>query len=393
MSKLEIINQSTRIDNTLYIMYNALRLSQNEAIEYAKEFSSFDIVVFHFNEQNERQNKFFLDGVRNIKDIEMDKLGSINLVSDFKGLLNITNKYSQIVIDQPYLNEHKTFVNKVFENNQEKMIVFVENQTVVPVKVVSLKEEYSARTIRPKIWRLFNEYHQVYQDNEMFNFEKEARTVLDDFIYSKLKFYNLKNDPTLDYVSKLSVYLKYGFLSVSYIYEKVKHLKNSDLFLEELIVRRELAYNFVYYNKGYDSFYKMTYKWAYDTMEQHWDDPKDYTYTINDYIEFKTHDPYFNQAMKNMVSNGYMHGYMRMYWCKKIIEWSNSFEEAFEIATYLNNYYFLDGNSPNGYAGVAWCFGKHDRAWFERPVFGKLRYMNQNGLKRKYKIENYIKGE
>jgi len=105
---------------------------------------------------------------------------------------------------------------------------------------------------------------------------------------------------------------------------------------------------------------------------------------------FKTHDPYFNAAMKEMVVTGYMHNYMRMYWAKKIIEWSPSYKDAYEIILYFNNHYFIDGRDPNSYAGVAWCFGKHDRAWTEREIFGKLRYMNAAGLKRKFDIDTYV---
>jgi deoxyribodipyrimidine photo-lyase len=162
------------------------------------------------------------------------------------------------------------------------------------------------------------------------------------------------------------------------------------LFIIELIVRRELAYNFVYYNPTYDEFKYMTYDWAYMTMEKHLKDEREYLYTKEDYLSFKTHDPYFNAAMKEMVYLGKMHSYMRMYWCKKIIEWSKTYEEAFKTAIELNNYYFTDGLTPNGYCGVAWCFGKHDRAWTERDIFGKLRYMNANGLKRKFAIDDYV---
>ena len=125
-------------------------------------------------------------------------------------------------------------------------------------------------------------------------------------------------------------------------------------------------------------------------MKNHQYDLRDYIYTEDDYIHFKTHDIYFNTAMKEMIYFGRMHGYMRMYWCKKIIEWSTTYKEAYEIAIHLNNKYFLDGDTPNGYAGVAWCFGKHDRAWSERDIFGKLRYMNANGLKRKFDIDQYV---
>ena len=196
----------------------------------------------------------------------------------------------------------------------------------------------------------------------------------------------------LKYNSNVSVYLKYGLISPIRIllFLEQYHSHNKESFIEELIVRRELSYNFVHFNKNYDNFHYITYDWAYQTMNIHALDKKEYLYTIEDYIHFNTHDPYFNAAMREMVLLGRMHGYMRMYWCKKIIEWSPNFEEAYRIAIYLNNYYFKDGNTPNGYTGVAWCFGKHDRAWTERPIFGKLRYMNSNGLKRKFDIDLYM---
>ena len=130
----------------------------------------------------------------------------------------------------------------------------------------------------------------------------------------------------------------------------------------------------------------MTDGWAYQTMAMHRDDEREYIYTLEELIKCNTHDPYWNDAMREMVETGYMHNYMRMYWCKKILEWSPSYQEAYEHAIYLNNRYFIDGRDPNGYTGVAWCFGKHDHGWKERPIFGKLRYMNANGLKRKFKM-------
>jgi deoxyribodipyrimidine photo-lyase len=125
-------------------------------------------------------------------------------------------------------------------------------------------------------------------------------------------------------------------------------------------------------------------------MNTHLLDERDYIYTIDDYLAFATHDPYFNAAMKQMVMTGYMHNYMRMYWAKKIIEWSHTYQEAYHIIKSLNDTYFLDGRDANGYTGIAWCFGRHDRAWTERDIFGKLRYMNANGLKRKFDIESYV---
>ena len=134
----------------------------------------------------------------------------------------------------------------------------------------------------------------------------------------------------------------------------------------------------------------MTYSWAYDTLNKHLDDERKYIYKIEDFENGKTHDKYWNSAQLEMVYTGKMHGYMRMYWAKKILEWSKNPEEAYKITIYLNNKYFIDGRDANGYAGVAWCYGKHDRAWSERDIFGKIRYMNANGLERKFKIDNYV---
>ncbi|HPG43326.1 MAG TPA: FAD-binding domain-containing protein, partial [Acholeplasmataceae bacterium] len=163
-----------------------------------------------------------------------------------------------------------------------------------------------------------------------------------------------------------------------------------DQYVEQLLVRRELAFNYVTYQKGYDQFETMTEPWAYQTMKAHENDIRSYLYDKNDYINFRTHDPYFNAAMIEMVKTGYMHNYMRMYWAKKIIEWSPSFKEAYETIKYLNDTYFIDGRDPNSYTGIAWCFGKHDRAWTERNIFGKLRYMNDKGLEKKFDIKSYV---
>ncbi|MDD2682300.1 MAG: deoxyribodipyrimidine photolyase, partial [Bacilli bacterium] len=158
----------------------------------------------------------------------------------------------------------------------------------------------------------------------------------------------------------------------------------------QVLIRRELAYNYVTYNKYYDNFLFITESWAYKTMNEHANDKKEYIYSISEMIKLKTHDIYFNAAMKEMLETGYMHNYMRMYWAKKIIEWTPTFEEAYNIIVLLNNKYFIDGRDANSYAGIAWCFGKHDRPWKERNIFGKLRYMNDKGLERKFDINKYI---
>jgi deoxyribodipyrimidine photo-lyase len=194
------------------------------------------------------------------------------------------------------------------------------------------------------------------------------------------------------------MYLHFGQISSLELLERVYlaleqgQLKGEsfDQYIEQLLIRRELAFNYVFYHQGYDSFETMTENWAYQTMNAHEFDHKDYLYDLETLETYQTHDVYFNAAMKQMVKTGYMHNYMRMYWAKKIIEWSPSFKKAYETTIYLNNKYFIDGRDPNSYAGVAWCFGKHDRAWTEREIFGKLRYMNAKGLERKFNINQYV---
>ena len=160
--------------------------------------------------------------------------------------------------------------------------------------------------------------------------------------------------------------------------------------MEELIVRRELSVNFVFYNDDYDSFNAVP-AWARKTLMAHQKDKREYVYTLKELEGAGAHDPYWNAAQREMVFKGKMHGYMRMYWGKKIIEWSRTPEEAFQNALRLNNKYELDGRDPNGFAGIAWCFGKHDRPWGERPIFGSVRYMNEKGLKRKFDADEYVK--
>ncbi len=148
--------------------------------------------------------------------------------------------------------------------------------------------------------------------------------------------------------------------------------------------------NFVHYNERYASFDGLP-AWAKRTLSEHGTDNREYLYSPAELERAQTHDPYWNAAQREMMATGKMHGYMRMYWGKKILEWSANPEEAYTTALSLNNKYELDGRDPNGFTGVAWCFGKHDRPWANRPVFGNIRYMNAAGLKRKVDIEKYAR--
>ena len=225
--------------------------------------------------------------------------------------------------------------------------------------------------------------------------EEAAADMLNNFLGNKLPGYDQKrNDPNANAVSELSPYLHFGQISAQRIALEILKVfpgdPNTDAFLEELIVRKELSDNFCHYNFYYDSFEGFP-DWAKTTLNSHRKDEREYIYDTDEWEMAKTHDPLWNAAQMEMLTRGKMHGYMRMYWAKKILEWTSSPEKALETAIYLNDKYELDGRDPNGYTGCAWSIGGvHDRAWAERPVFGKIRYMNDKGCRRKFDTDLYI---
>ena len=224
----------------------------------------------------------------------------------------------------------------------------------------------------------------------------QARQTFKMFLHRRLAHYvNNRNQPQTDDISHMSPYLHFGQISplslalqIDCVGSHLQAVKES--FLEELIVRRELAMNFVNYAPHYDS-YKCLPNWARLTLAEHKKDPRENVYTRRQLENAQTHDEYWNAAMREMRYTGFMHNYMRMYWGKKILEWSKTPEHAFRTTLAINNKYFLDGRDPNSYTGVAWVYGVHDRAWFERPIFGKIRYMAASGLERKCDIAAYVK--
>lgn len=302
----------------------------------------------------------------------------------------------------------------------------VDAHNIVPCWIASSKQEFGAYTIRPKIQRLLKEYvgpfpnmekqskHVALSENDWEKIaksikvdetikpvdwikpgEKAAQKHVEDFLRNKLDSYEAhRNDPTKNAQSHLSPYLHFGHICSQTIalaiHQKKLDNPNVDAFLEELIIRKELSDNFCYYNKNYtnpDGFPT----WAQKTLSQHLKDKRQYEYTKDELEQAKTHDPLWNAAQMEMVKRGKMHGYMRMYWAKKILEWTPDPATAQQIAIYLNDTYFLDGRDPNGYTGIAWSIGGvHDRAWFEREIFGKIRFMSYNGAKGKFPVQTYI---
>ncbi len=206
-------------------------------------------------------------------------------------------------------------------------------------------------------------------------------------------YHKTRNECSVDGSSRLSAYLHFGFLSVHEIVEAVNNAdvpkESKESFLEELIVRRELAYNFTKFNDKYDSLECLP-NWTLDTMRKHHADKRDYLYSVEELEAGKTHDEIWNAAQRELVETGGMHNYVRMLWGKNVIAWTRSYEEAFAILEDFNNKYALDGRNPNSYAGILWCFGKHDRPWFERNVFGTIRYMTSGSSGKKFNSKKYI---
>jgi deoxyribodipyrimidine photo-lyase len=306
----------------------------------------------------------------------------------------------------------------------------VDADVIVPSKLLT-KEHYAARTIRPKIhallpqfmrkvenpaakfpWRTPSHLLSLAPDPSLLdNFPidravapsayfhggcQEAKRCLEQFLRSRLKGYaSQRNKPDLDATSQLSPYLHFGHIGVHMVALAVQRAnapaQDRKAFLEELIVRRELAVNFVRFNRNYENFDGCE-PWADVTQRKHVRDPRPYLYSEKQLEDAETHDPLWNAAQKQMALTGWMHGYLRMYWAKKILEWTESPQAAYQIAVRLNDRYELDGRDPNGYAGIAWAIvGKHDRAWGpERPIYGKIRYMSFASTSRKFNSKGYI---
>ena len=427
-------------DYVIYWMQASQRVIYNQALETTIRIAnkrSLPVLVYfeitdNFPDANLRHYYFMLEGLQEVmQDLRQKGIQMIinhQSSGQYPDLLDLSREAVMVITDAGYLRFQVEWREK-YARELPCLLFQVESNIVVPVESASPKEEFTAGTFRPKINRLLSNYLQpmdmttpdvVLNDfkitsfpiNDLQNNMKQlsvdtsvppstfyhggasrAEELLDQFINTKIyRFESLRNDPSRDFLSHMSPYLHFGQISPLYIALRLKAEAPSEayrVYLEELIVRREVAINYVYYNSNYDQF-KGLPRWAKSSLEKHQQDTRKTTYSIAELEHALTHDIYWNAAQQEMVITGKMHGYMRMYWGKKILEWTPTPQEAFQRCLYLNNKYELDGRDPNGYAGVAWCFGKHDRAWKERPIFGKVRYMNDNGLKRKFDMEKYV---
>ena len=344
--------------------------------------------------------------------------------------VKLSRSATVVVCDRGYLCHQKKW-RKRLARDAECSVLQVEADVVVPVDEVSDKREYAARTIRPKIHKKRDDFlvalratpigkvstglsvagEDVSQPKRLLErlrvddtvapnplFEggtRAARRILGRFLRRSLRAYETnRSHPESDDVSHMSKYLHFGQISPVWLALQLQKTRtgstsDKDAYLEELVVRRELAQNFCEFQPNYDRYTALP-DWAQTSLAEHRDDDRTNRYTKKELEAARTHDEYWNAAMREMRFTGYMHNYMRMYWGKKILEWSNTPEYAHRVALELNNKYFIDGRDANSFANVLWVFGNHDRPWGERDIFGKIRYMSASGLERKADIEEYV---
>lgn len=445
-SRIRVLNDQPVVkgDYVLYWMQQSQRAEYNHALEYAVELANhYDLpvwVVFalmdNYPEANVRHYLFMLEGLLEVQ-AALGRRGismTVNKGDCESVVLDAGKKAAAIVCDMGYLR-HQRGWRKTIAENASCRVIQVESDIIVPVETASGKPEYGAYTLRPKIHRLLEDYlvdmpaaavkrktqalgkkginlrdpgnilktlstdkagRAVFPVSRLFcGGTSQAIKRFDDFIKNHARYYaKNSNQPQTDDISHMGPYLHFGQISPLYLALKIRQAKEipedvKEKYLEQLIVRRELSVNFVYFKPGYDT-YACLPGWALETLSDHIADTREFVYTEKQLESAQTHDPYWNAAMKEMKHTGFMHNYMRMYWAKKVMEWSKSPETAFKTLVYLNNKYFLDGRDPNSYTGIAWAFGLHDRPWKERPIFGKIRYMAASGLERKCDIKAYV---
>ena len=424
-------------ESVLYWMSRDKRVDDNWALLAAQSVALNNkvplIVCFqylgNFPEANIRQYGFQLKGLLELK----NKLESLNIefilsqgrASEVIPRIIDEKIVGTIITDYSPLRVYKKKVSEVL--NRTKIPFYqIDAHNIIPVWKASPKKEYAAYTIRKKIHDNLDQFltdypslikhpygniskNDISYDNIVNGLkidfsvqevdwlvpgEIAAKNKLDSLRDSLVGYDERRNDPTKDALSNLSPYFHFGQIAPQRVALEIKNSslpeQDKNSFLEEMIVRRELSDNFCEYEPNYD-YFDGFHDWAKKTLNEHRNDEREYLYPKEQFEHADTHDPLWNAAQNQMKNKGKMHGYMRMYWAKKILEWSPNPEEAMQVAIDLNDKYELDGRDPNGYAGIAWSIGGiHDRAWFERPVYGKIRYMNYNGCKSKFNVKRYI---
>lgn len=422
-----------RVDNNHALIWairkaNELKLPLivYEGLKYYYPWASDRIHTFVLEGVEEKRAAFENLGIRYIFYLQKDSSSPKQTVARLaaNAAIIVTDDYPCFIIP-----DH----NRRIADRTKIPVFSVDSNGIIPMSRFD-KEEYAAYTIRPKINKLLERYlkpvetegvevssldldvdcpetvvtarnlaglvaecdidHSVRPSRVYRGGTRAGRERLKKFVDEILLDYErTRNKPEIDGSSRLSAYLHFGFLSSLEVAVAVQAAdapeESKEAFLEELIVRRELSFNMTRHNANYDSLAALP-PWVHKAMREHAGDERSVTYLVEQLEAGETHDELWNAAQREMVATGEMHNYVRMLWGKNVIAWSDSYEIAFETLVHLNNKYCLDGRDPNSYAGILWCFGKHDRPWMERPVFGTLRYMTSGSTGKKFDSKKYI---
>lgn len=427
----------------LYWMQASQRTRYNhalaEAVARAGKLDKPVVVAFGFMdnypEANARHYAFMLQGLTdvavNLKDKGIRFVMRHGAPADVA--LEMGGEACLIVCDRGYTRHQKQWRDQVAKNAGVQVLQ-VETDIVVPVETASDKQESAARTIRRKINDRREDFigeiripspskssltlgglegldaadwvavltklkldRSVKPVTDFTGGEEAGQRRLNAFLEDNLAAYDDRRSiPNDGAASHLSPYLHFGQLSPVEIALKCKdaaepHSEGLKSFLEEMIVRRELSINFVHYNPDYDTYAGAVPDWAQTTLNAHRADERAHVYTREEMESADTHDEIWNAAMTEMVERGYLNNHIRMYWVKRIMDWTRAPEYAHETALYLNNKYFLDGRDPNSFSNIAWAFGRHDRPFQERAVIGKIRPFTDAALKRRFDVKAYVR--
>jgi deoxyribodipyrimidine photo-lyase len=433
--------ENTAASYVLYWMGLSQRVAFNHALELAVAEANarkLPVLVCYgiaegFPEVNARHWSFLLEGMAEIGPaLEKRGIGFVaRRAPPVETALLYAADAALVVCDRAYLKPAQPFYAD-FAARAPCRVVQVESDVVVPVETASPKHEYAARTLRPKLHRLLPEYlvplkpEHVAHSAAKLKFEStlglddvprlvaslkadqsvkpvrrfkggasEAAARLKRYLAGPFGHYaTVRGKPEAGTASHMSPYLHFGQISPVAVALAVQASQAGDAedkaaYIEEVVIRRELAVNHMHYEPQCDD-YACVPAWARKTLEAHRADPRPHLYTREQFETGQTHDRYWNAAMMEMRETGYMHNHMRMYWGKKIVQWSATPEEAWETALRLNNRYFIDGRDASSFTNVGWLFGLHDRPWGPQPVFGNVRSMSDASLK-KFDAEGYVK--
>ncbi len=389
----ELNNKPIRNGEIIYLCEREIRVKDNFALQFALQKSkelNLPLKIIHPKiNYNYQQKQKFIDS-----QIYQAKTQFRNIGLDFEIIEKTPHEIIKNINPAILIIDFNPILKRDYLKKANFKIFEIDGHNIVPARFISDKQEYSASTIRRKIY--YNVYPFLTEFMNLTSEKVEADNVLEDFIKNKLQYYSEnKNNPSLKVTSGLSKYLNLGFIASQRVALEILKSGVSDInkeaFLEELIIRKELADNFCLYSKCFKDFSSIQ-NWAKISLNNHRLDIRPYLYSLQDLEKANTHDKLWNATQTQLIKEGTIHGYLRMYWAKKILEWMSTPDEALKVAIYLNDKYAYDAPSANGYVGILWAIGGlHDRAFADYPVTGKIRRMTYDSMKRKYDLSNYIK--